>query len=168
MQAGSKALFEAVIVPHRSLTRRGFYWLILVVSALSALITFFCLRLGAWPVVGFNGVEVALAFLLLHWHSETAKRESEVLLLSESGLSIRRSNRGRREEKMLPVQWLKVVLEERRGRVPALILAAHGVHEEIARSLGEEEKRDLAEALAAAFDRMRHPKFDNPQLAEGG
>ncbi|MGH7086239.1 MAG: hypothetical protein ACREFN_14745, partial [Acetobacteraceae bacterium] len=53
-----------------------------------------------------------------------------------------------------------------RGRVPGLFLMAHGVNEEVARSLGEEEKRDLATALAAAFERMRHPVFNNPQLAE--
>ncbi len=166
MLAGSQALFEAVVVPHRSLTRRGVYCLIAVVWAFSSLITFFCWRLGAWPVAGFNGAEVGFALLLLHWHSESAKRESEILLLSESGLVVRRTSRsGRREEKVLPVQWLRVVLEERRGRVPALLLVAHGVSEEVARALGEEEKRDLAEALAAAFDRMRHPRFDNPQLA---
>jgi len=167
MPAGSEALFEAVIVPHRSLTRRGLYCLIAVVSVLSSLITLLCWTLGAWPVVGFNGAEVGLALLLLHWHSESAKHQSEVLLLTESRLLIRRNRRGgRSEEKALPVPWLRVVLEERRGRVPALLLMAHGVREEVARTLGEEKKRDLAAALAAAFDRMRHPRFDNPQLSE--
>ncbi|MDA8051354.1 MAG: DUF2244 domain-containing protein [Rhodospirillales bacterium] len=161
------AVFEAVIVPHRSLPRRGLYVLIGLVSTLSSVITFFCWRLGAWPVIGFNGAEVGLTLLLLHWHAENAFRESEVLLLGESGLTVRRSGRrGRTEERMLPVHWLRVVLEERRGRVPALLLVGHGVREEVARALGEDEKRDLARALAAALHRMRNPVFDNPQLAE--
>lgn len=162
-----RAVFEAVIVPHRSLSRRGFYWLIGVLSALSSLVTFLCWQLGAWPVAGFSAVEIALALLLVHWHGESGRRESELLLLSEHGLIVRRSRRGGlSEQKVLPVQWLRVVLEERRGRVPGLFLRAHGVSEEVARSLGEEEKRDLASALTAAFDRMRHPVFDNPQLAD--
>lgn len=165
--AGSQALFEAVIVPHRSLTRRGFFYVIAVIWALSSLITFFCWQLGAWPAMGLDVVALALTFLLLHRHLESAKREREMLLLSENGLVIRRTHaHGRSEEKVLPVAWLKVVLEERQGQVPALLLVAHGVHEEVARALGEDEKRDLAGALDAAFDRMRHPLFDNPQLAE--
>ncbi|MGH7107875.1 MAG: DUF2244 domain-containing protein [Acetobacteraceae bacterium] len=164
---GGRALFEAVIVPHRSLSQRGFYWLIGVLGGLSSLITFLCWQFGAWPVAGFSFVEVALALLLVHWHAESGRRESELLLLSESGLIVRRSHGGgRSQQKVLPVQWLRVVLEERRGRVPGLFLTAHGVNEEVARSLGEDEKRDLATALAAAFERMRHPVFDNPQLAE--
>ena len=161
------SVFEAVIVPHRSLSRRGLYGVIGAVTALSALISFFCWRLGAWPVVGFNGAEIGFALLALNWHAGSASRASEVLLLSEAGLRVTRAGAGgRREEVLLPVGWLRVVLEERRGRVPALLLMAHGVREEVARTLGEEKKRDLAAALAAAFDRMRHPRFDNPQLSE--
>jgi hypothetical protein len=37
---------------------------------------------------------------------------------------------------------------------------------EVGASLGEHEKRDLAEALRDALDRWRHPRFDNPQLRE--
>lgn len=167
MLAGSRSLFEAVIVPHRSLTRRGLYYLIAVLWALSSLIMLHSWWLDAWPAIAFSGADVAAALLLVHFHLESAKRESEMLLLRESGLVVRRTHRnGRSEEKVLPVGWLKVVLEERNGQVPALLLVARGVREEVARALGEEEKRDLAGALAAAFDRMRHPVFDNPQLAE--
>ncbi|MGH7072492.1 MAG: DUF2244 domain-containing protein [Acetobacteraceae bacterium] len=163
-----RVVFEAVIVPHRSLSRHGFYWLIGVLCGLSSLVTFLCWQLGAWPVAGFSAAEIVLALLLVHWHGESGRRESELLLLSEQGLIVRRSRRGGGlgEQKVLPVQWLRVVLEERRGRVPGLFLKAHGVSEEVARSLGEEEKRDLASALTAAFDRMRHPVFDNPQLID--
>jgi len=165
--ARARTVFEAVIVPHRSLSRRGLYWVIGSVAALSSIITFVCWRLGAWPVMGFNGAEVGFALLLLRWHAENAARATEVLLLSESGLVVRRAGRGGRQaEKVLPMQWLRVVLEERRGRVPALLLVAHGVSEEVAAALGEDEKRDLAAALSAALHRMRHPVFDNPQLAE--
>ncbi|MGH7122353.1 MAG: DUF2244 domain-containing protein [Acetobacteraceae bacterium] len=169
MLAGSRSLFEAVIVPHRSLTRHGLYYLIAVLWALSSLIMLRCWWLDAWPAVAFSGADVAITLLLVHLHLESAKRESEILLLSESGLVVRRTHRnGRSDEKVLPVAWLKVVLEERQGQVPALLLVAHGVHEEVARALGEDEKRDLAGALSAAFDRMRHPVFDNPQLVEPG
>jgi uncharacterized membrane protein len=59
---------------------------------------------------------------------------------------------------------LNVVLEERQGRVPALLLTTHGRVVEVARMLGEEQKRDLAETLKGVLHRMRNPVFDNPQL----
>ena len=46
------------------------------------------------------------------------------------------------EERVLPVGWLNAMLEEPPGRVPRLLLVAHGVREEIATALGEAEKRD--------------------------
>jgi uncharacterized membrane protein len=161
----SAAVFEALIVPHRSLSRRGLYLLIGLVSGLSSLITLFFWWLGAWPVIGFNGAEVGFALLLLNWHAGSAARSSELLLLGQAGLRVVRTGpRGKRDERVLPVGWLRVVVEERPGRVPALLLVAHGVREEVARALGEEEKRDLAAALAGALHRMRHPVFENPHL----
>ncbi len=61
---------------------------------------------------------------------------------------VRTDRAGRRQERVLPVGWLNVVLEEPPGRVPTLLLVAHGVREEIAATLGEAEKRDLWAALA--------------------
>ncbi len=63
--------------------------------------------------------------------------------------------------------WLNVTLQERPGRVPGLYLSARGQIVEVAALLGEPEKRDLAEALAAAVHRLKNPVFDNPQLREG-
>ncbi len=160
----ARSVFEAVIVPHRSLSRRGLYGVIGLVSALSALVSLFCWRLGAWPVVGFNGAEVGFALLALNWHAASAARTSEVLLLSEAGLRVVRAGAGGPEERLLPVGWLRVVLEERRGRVPGLLVLAQGARLEVAQALGEEEKRSLAAALAGAIERLRHPVFDNPQL----
>jgi uncharacterized membrane protein len=57
-------------------------------------------------------------------------------------------------------------LEERPGRVPALVLVERHRRMEIGQSLGEDEKRDLAQALGEALHRLRNPVFDNPQLRE--
>ena len=52
----------------------------------------------------------------------------------------------------------------RRAGCRSLLLVAHGVREEVAATLGEEEKRDLWAALRAALHQLRNPSFDNPQL----
>jgi uncharacterized membrane protein len=157
-------LFEAVIVPYRSLSRRGLAILMAVIGLLCALIALRFWLIGAWPVAGFGVVEIGLAIFLLRLNASRA-RASEMVLLSEDMLRIVRiDRRGRREERALPVGWLNAVMEEPPGQVPRLLLVAHGVREEIATSLGEAEKRDLGRALRDALHRLRSPRFDNPQL----
>ncbi len=160
----SGTLFEAVIIPHRSLSPRGLRILIAVICLLSGLLVLRFWFIGAWPVAGFSVVEIGIAIFLLRLNASRA-RASELVLLSEDTLRIVRTGRaGRREERVLPVGWLNVVLEEQPGRVPKLLLVARGLREEIAAALGEAEKRDLWSALREALHLARNPSFDNPQL----
>ncbi len=160
-------LFEAVIVPHRSLTPRGLRILTCVLCGLTALMGLRFLLIRAWPVIGFSVVEVGLAVGLL-WFNLRRGRQSEIILLTETGLEIVRTDAaGRKHGERLPHGWLNVVLHEQAGRVPRLLLMARQQQHEIAAWLGEAEKRDLAVALRDALHRMRNPVFDNPQLREG-
>ncbi len=159
-------IFEAVIVPHRSLSRRGLRVLLGAIALACGINAAVFIHIGAWPVGGFTGVELLLAAVLLRLNA-TAARASEMLLLTGEALRIVRTDpRGRREEVELPPGWLTVTLEERAGRVPGLWLGTRGQRQEVAKSLGETEKRDLARALEAALYRWRNPRFDNPQLAD--
>ncbi len=157
-------LFEAVIVPHRSLSPRALRALFAVMAVPCCAMIGVAVWRGAWPVGGFTGVELLLAALLFRLNARGA-REAELLLLSEAGLRIVRTDaKGGRRERVLPPAWLNVRLTERAGRVPLLTLVARDLSEEVGRCLGEVEKRDLAAALGAALDRWRNPRFDNPQL----
>jgi uncharacterized membrane protein len=118
--------------------------------------------------VVFSAVEVGLFVFLLRLNIRHA-RQSELLLLSEASLRIVRTDwRGRREECALPAAWLRLRLEDRPGRVSRLVVTARPDEQEIAATLGEDQKRDLAAALQAAIDRARRPDFDNPQLRSDG
>jgi uncharacterized membrane protein len=157
-------LFEAVIIPHRSLSPRGLRILVAAICLLTGLIVLRFWLIGAWPVAGFGVIEVGLAVYLLRLNAQRA-RTSELVLLSHDALRIVRTGRaGRRDERMLPVGWLNAVLDEQPGRVPRLLLVARGVREEIAATLGEAEKRDLWSALREALHAARNPRFENPQL----
>lgn len=163
---GGTLLFEAVIVPHRSLSRRGLLWLQAVIIGLCCLTGLRFWMLGAWPVLAFSVVEVGLAVTLLTLNARHA-RASELVLLSEDSVRLVRTDaRGQRQEQSIDSAWLNVVLEENPGRVPRLLLVARNLREEIGVVLGEAEKRDLASALGTALHRARNPSFDNPQLRE--
>jgi uncharacterized membrane protein len=153
-------------VPHRSLSRRGLWWVVGSVGGSALLVGMRFWMLGAWPVLPFSAVEVGLVLLMLYLNMRQA-RGSELILLNETELRIVRTEpSGRQRERVLPSGWLSVSLFEREGRVPRLLLSQRGVREEIGLALGADEKRDLAASLARALDRVRNPVFDNVQLRD--
>ena len=156
--------FEAIITPHRSLGPAGLRRLIAFILLLSGIVSIGLWFAGAWPVIGFNGAEIALAVAMLRRNAR-AQRTSERLLLSAAGLRILRVDaRGRVSDRVLDGAWLNAVLQERPGRTPALLLVERGHQFEVGRDLGDAEKRDLASALRDALHRHRNPVFHNPQL----
>jgi uncharacterized membrane protein len=159
-------IFEAVITPHRSLSRRGLRILLGVIALVCTINATIFVSIGAWPVGGFTGIEILLAALLLRLNAISARASETVLLTSGELRIVRTDRKGRRVEHVLSPAWLNVTLEDRPGRVSGLWLSLRGQHVEIARSLGETEKRDLAKALADALHTWRNPRFENPQLAD--
>ena len=158
--------FEAVIVPHRSLGGHGFRWIAAFLAGLSLLVVVGFVLAGAWPVMGFSGVEIGLALWLIRRHA-FGPSGSEMLILTGQGLRvIQTDRRGRRHERSLPASWLRLDLIDRPGRVPALYATGGRMRVEIATALGEDEKRALAVSLGAALHRLQNPVFDNPQLRE--
>lgn len=153
-----------MITPRRSLSVAAMRLLLTVICVLCVASATLFVRLGAWPVGGFTGLELLLAAWLFRLHLRDG-RSSELVLLSASGLRIIRTSAvGRRREIRLEPSWLRVRLTERPGRTPALVVEAGSRHEEIGAALGDAEKRDLAQALDAALYRWRNPRFDNPVL----
>lgn len=165
---GHPVLFEAICTPSRSLDRRGAVLVGAAVAGLSLLVGLVFSLAGAWPVLGFTGAESLLVIGLMAAHRRWARRSSEVLVLTETALTIHRTNgRGQREEMALDPYWTRLRLEDRPGRVCLLLLRHRQRSVEIGRLLGDEQKRDLAVALDGALRRYREPVFDNPQLQAG-
>ena len=165
MASAQAPIFEARIVPYRSLTRKG---VMIVVGSLAGLTVAMALRfwlLGAWPVVAFSLVEVPLVVLLLAINFRRA-RASELIMLSMQELTVIRTDpAGRRKQVSLPSAWLRVDLDAGRG-IPRVVLRSHGRDCEVGAFLHEPDKLSLYEALSDALHCARNPRFDNPQLRD--
>lgn len=158
-------IFEAVVTPHRSLGPRGVRLVGLAILLSCAVNTGLSLLLGAWPVAVFAVAELGLALYL--FRRGTRSETEERLVLTPARLTIQRRDRAGRASRLdLPTAWMRVRLEERPARVPALVLRGRFRPVEVGASLGEQEKRSLAEALGEALHALRHPTFDNPQLRD--
>src|ERR1700752_1906874 len=82
-------LFSAIITPHRSLSSTGFLLVMLLVggSSFAAGIVFFVI--GAWPVIGFMGLDVLLVYWAFRANYRAAAAYEEVTV-TPSELRLRR------------------------------------------------------------------------------
>jgi len=160
---GREPLFEAISMPHASMTRGALVAVIALLGAGAAAMAALFLWIGAWPVLGFLGVEVLLAMGLLMAHARWSARAYERLTLSDGKLVIERQDgRGRRENLSLDPYWTRA--EFRGAQDGRLVLLCRGQSIEFGRHLTPEERRSLHGALVMALGAWKSPEFDNPQL----
>jgi uncharacterized membrane protein len=146
--------FSTTLRPYRSLSPDGFKWLIRAVIAANVVIGLPMYLLGAWPVMGFMGLDVWLLWALFQRNYFDARR-SETLTLTDRDLLVeRRSPDGEREEHRLESYWLRVELDDRR-----LSLVSRGQRIVVGRFLSPDARASLAEELKAALAAMRAPRY---------
>ena len=145
--------FSTTVRPYRSLPPEGFKWLIRGALAANVLIGLPMYLLGAWPVMGFMGLDIYLLWYMFQ-RSYFDARRSEMLTMTDRDLVIeRRAPDGEREEHRLDAYWLRVELGER------LVLTSRGQRVVVGRFLSPGEREKLADDLKAALAAMRAPRF---------
>ena len=155
MSASPAVFFERVLLPHRSLPPRGFRLMMLLLGLLSLVVGIVFVSLGAWPIFGFFGLDVAALYLAFRLSYRSARRR-EVLRLEQDGFTVERINiYGERLVWRFQPFWLRVVLEERPDESSRLFLASHGKSFVIADFLGAPMRRELAASLKSALQRWR-------------
>ena len=147
--------FSATLLPHRSLSRKGFIALMLVSGAINSVLSVaFALR-GAWPVAGFCALAVGLLYLAFRLNYRAA-RMSETIVLSEPELLLtRRHPSGRTESWSFNPYWVRFQHERRDYAAVELSLASHGRKLVFGTFLSDTEKNRFAAALTAALARQK-------------
>jgi len=82
-------LFDAVLYPHRSLPPHGFAILMILVASVSFAAGVSFLLMGAWPVMGFFGLDVLLIYVAFRMNYR-AGRTRETVRMSRAELLIQR------------------------------------------------------------------------------
>ncbi len=145
-------IFSAVITPHRSLGRVGFWILIGGYGLVSFIAGLAFLLMGAWPVFGFFGLDV----LLLYWAFKLNYRHAaayEEVKVTPAALTVRKvSHRGIAREWVLNPLWVKLEKQSHEEfGIERLFLVSRGKQLAIASFLGPDEKASFAKALGAAL-----------------
>ncbi|WP_315758196.1 MULTISPECIES: DUF2244 domain-containing protein [unclassified Bradyrhizobium] len=161
--AADPELFAARLTPHRSLSRTGFLVLMVVVCAISFIGGLASLLMGAWPVLGFFGLDA----LAIYWAFKVNFRRAnayEDVSITLTELRLRRvSHKGDVMEWRFNPLWVRLdqVSHEEFG-IENLYLVARGQRVAIASFLGPEEKASFAKALTAGLQAAKRGPVYNP------
>ena len=155
MSTAAEVFFERVLLPHRSLPPRGFRLLMALLALVSVAVGTGFVAIGAWPVCGFFGLDVAALYLAFRLSYRSARRR-ETLRLAGDAFTVERVDvYGERRIWRFQTFWLQVVLEERADESNRLLVASHGRQLVIGDFLGAPMRRELAQSLRAALGRWR-------------
>ncbi|MFQ5958081.1 MAG: DUF2244 domain-containing protein [Alphaproteobacteria bacterium] len=153
--ATAPLLFDAVLTPHRSLSPLGFYVVMALMAGACLILGVGFFLMGAWPVVGFFGLDVAALWLAFKL-SYRSGRLRETLQLSSHTLTVRRIlPSGRAREWRFQPYWLRVEIDQPAEHDSRLTLASHGRRLTIGAFLTVQERVEVAQALRGALGRLR-------------
>ncbi len=150
-------VFRAVLTPHRSLSRLGFFVVMALVCCVSFTAgTFFILK-GAWPVLGFLGLDVLLVYLAFRL-SYRSGRAMETVELTEDRLTFKQVSPGGRVTAWeFQPYWLRVDIDEPCAHESRVTLSSHGRTVAIGSFLSPEERIEFAQALKQALAGLKGP-----------
>ncbi|MGN6286071.1 MAG: DUF2244 domain-containing protein [Afipia sp.] len=156
-------LFSALLTPHRSLSRTGFIVLMAAVTVISFAAGIVFLRMGAWPVFGFFGLDV----LVIYWAFRVNFRRAaafEEITVNPWELRVRRvDHRGHRMEWSFNPLWVRLGRESHEEfGIEKLYLVSRGRSLVIADFLGPDEKESFSKALSEALAAARRGPTYNP------
>jgi uncharacterized membrane protein len=145
-------IFSVVLTPHRSLSPTGFLIFMLLLGGMSFVTGMVFFIAGAWPVLGFCGLDVLLVYWAFRANYRGARAYEEVTI-TPSELTVRKvSHHGRVREWTLNPLWVRLHRDEHAEfGIERLFLVSRGRKLPIASFLGAQEKESFAHALTAAL-----------------
>lgn len=153
--SAARVFFDAILHPHRSLGRTGFRVLMGLFAAVSTAVSLAFTLLGAWPVVGFLGLDV----LLLWWAfraNDRAARLYERVRLTEDELTVQRVAWKQPERRWsFQPYWLRVRMDDPPEHESQVTLSSHGRTLTVGSFLTPDERLEFANALRTALRAWR-------------
>ncbi len=153
MNAQDTKTWSVTLTPHRSLNGPAFKILFAWVIVLNLIIAAFFYKLGAWPVFGFLGSDVAMVWWAFKANNRAAQCSERIVINGDEVTLLKQTRQERPTERSFNRRWLRVVLEYDQAReiVGRLLLVSSGKATEIASFLGAEERESLAIELKRAI-----------------
>lgn len=151
---GQTIYMDAVLTPNASLSPAAFNLVMAIVAVMSFICGMMFMRMGAWPVLGFFGLDALALYAAFRIIRRRARQETRVRITAEQ-VDIRHSDHRGERTASFPSAFARVELEEP-VRPTSWLRIEHGrTAYVIGRFLTPKERKALAEGLRAALQRAR-------------
>ena len=153
----ARPLFAATLTPHRSLTRRGYRYVIALACVMASIPGIIFFSMGAWPIVGFLGLDL----LAIGWAlaaSMRASKQFEVITLWPDELEVKQvTANGKTELSRFNPFFVKLVIDrDFNERITALHLRSRDRDLLIGAFLSPDDKTSFARVFGAALKKARN------------
>lgn len=154
-ERGNKAVFDAVLYPNRSLPNAGFVAVMTVIVGVYAVLSVFAYVIGAWPVVGFCGVDAFLVWLAFRLSYRQGRLHERVLVTPEDMWVSRVLPSGHEMRWRLQPFWTRVEFDRPARHESQLCVTSKGRTLVLGAFLSPPEWDEFAKALQHALQKMR-------------
>ena len=149
--SGAPVIFDAELAPNRSLGRVGFIAVMAGVIVISIGLGVFFLLQGAWPVLGFFGLDIALLYLAFRLSYRSGRLRETIRVTADEVVIRRIAPNGRTTEWRFNPYWLCVALDDPVEHHSQITLTSHGRSLIVGQFLAPEERASLVKALRDAL-----------------
>lgn len=154
---------DAVLEPPRSLTERGFNRVMLGLGGLSLLSGLLFLSLGAWPVLGFMGLEVLLLWFVFRASFRSQRARTFVRVTAEAVDLRKVDGWGRERRTRVAAHFARVEFDRQAEGPYALRLAASARSYVVGEFLTPRERETFARRLSQAISDARRERFSGDE-----
>ncbi len=150
---GGHAEFDAFLYPYRSLPNAGFVAVMAIVIGANILfgITFYAI--GAWPVIGFCGLDVFLVWLAFRLSYRQGRQHERVRIAGGDMRVARVLPSGHESRWRIEPFWARVAIDNPDSHEASVRIVSKGRSLVLGAFLAPAERMDFAKALGAALVR---------------
>lgn len=163
---------KITIWPYRSLSPKGFALVMAALGVFAFTIGLGFFLMGAWPVIGFMGLEILVVWVAFKMNYRAARRRQHLTATTRELTIENISPAGERETTSLPTAWVQVEMtpqdepEIRSRQRQKVIVRSHGKTEEIGEFLHPAETPKLAREVSQMVERARSAALEEEPDAE--
>ena len=147
----SKDYLDITVLPYRSLSKKGFKNLMIIVSAIFFIIGIFFWAIGAWPVFGFLGLDVWLLYYAFKLNYKDGEICENLSIKKEKFMVTRSFPSGTKQKWNLELYWTKVEMTNPSTNQYNLIIKSKEKAVMIGSFLNNYDKKKLMNKIKSAL-----------------
>lgn len=154
--ADENPILAAHLMPHRSLSQRGFGILMIFVALVCASNAVFYQKLGAWPVALFFFIDVALLYFAFKLSYRSGRMREEITV-SRVALKVKKiAANGKSREHVYNPYWAKFQVErDAEIGIVSMKIVGEGYQSTIGSFLNRDDRESFADAFMAALAKAK-------------